>query len=88
MRHRTPPEPKFPINFLTFYGMNIPELEFSHTDDSPRSPQYITQRFTSEEISPLVEQLRSRIVELEAENQRLRRTEQEPLPERELHHGS
>ncbi len=51
-------------------------------------PQHITQRFTSDEISPLVEQLRSRIVELEAENQRLRRTQQEPLDEKELHHGS
>ncbi len=51
-------------------------------------PQHITQRFTSEEISPIVEQLRSRIVELEAENQRLRRTQQEPLDEKELHHGS
>ena len=51
-------------------------------------PQHITQRFTSEEISPLVEQLRSRIVELEAENQRLRHTQQEPLDEKELQHGS
>ena len=51
-------------------------------------PQHITQRFTSEEISPLVGQLRSRIVELEAENQRLRCTQQESLDEKELHHGS
>ena len=41
-------------------------------------PQHITQRFTREEISAEVEQLQSRIDALEAENQRLRHTQQQP----------
>ncbi len=33
------PEIKFPIIFLTIYGMIVPELEFTHTDDSARKNQ-------------------------------------------------
>ena len=41
-------------------------------------PQHITQRFTREEISTEVQQLQSRIDALQAENQSLRQTQQQP----------
>jgi len=35
-------------------------------------PQHITPRWTEEEIAPVVEELRARVDQLEAENARLR----------------
>ncbi len=42
-------------------------------------PQHIKPRWTEEEVGPLVEELRSRVAELEQENRRLRGRESSPL---------